>query len=589
MVSFKYNLPCILAAVSLVKAALTVRGVAPEKFNVYQPSNDGTWTCLDGSKVIPHAAINDDYCDCSDGSDEPGTSACPNSLFYCANEGHIPAYIKSYAVNDGVCDEACCDGSDENGGLISCPNRCQQVGEIYRKEQSSLKKSTEAGLNAKRQLVQDAQKQVAQWEEDQTKLEDEIILKKSNLLRLQRELQDVESRTAAAAGGGSASKKGSAGRVKCKSSVLEVATLKHDIVILKKELNVLKNILGDMKRDHNHNFHDMAVKSAISGYDEFVTRFASVEAIIDDNLENINAHDDEVDDVEGEDVDEDDETEAEAEAEAPPAEEKSPQVEGKHSVVDVVLEKLDSILPSALKNGLLDKLQPKKVVVVPNVNDDTASNEEAGVLESIRSRACCRIFRLCLVALENIRKLVREAEDEVNTLNTDLEKVKKDLSTDYGVDREWLKLKDVCIEKDEGEYVYTASRIVVDGAKELTVSICRYTYSLCFLGDAYQKSNKDSTRTHLGKFAKFDGGDDDVYKVHTHNHGTRCWNGPERSVKATIECGLNNEILDVSEPEKCEYHFRMLSPVVCKSVADAEKEEAMHKESNNKKPVHEEL
>lgn len=90
------------------------------------------------------------------------------------------------------------------------------------------------------------------------------------------------------------------------------------------------------------------------------------------------------------------------------------------------------------------------------------------------------------------------------------------------------------------------------------------------------------------KFAKFDGGDN-LYKVHIHNHGTRCWNGPERSVKATIECGLNNEILDVSEPEKCEYHFRMLSPAVCKSIADVDKKEATHKDSDNKKPVHEEL
>ena len=187
------------------------------------------------------------------------------------------------------------------------------MGEIYRKEQSSLKKSTEAGLNAKRQLVQDAQKQVTLWEEDQTKLQDEIILKKSNLLRLQRELQELESRTAAAATG---SKK-----VQCKSSSLEIATLKHDIVILKKELNVLKSILGDMKRDHNHNFHDMAVKSAISGYDEFVTRYASIEAIIDDNLANIDAHDDEVPEVD-EDEDEDD-----GEAEAP-AQEKSPEIQG---------------------------------------------------------------------------------------------------------------------------------------------------------------------------------------------------------------------------------------------------------------------
>jgi protein kinase C substrate 80K-H len=55
--------------------------------------------------TIAHSAINDDYCDCPDGSDEPGTSACENSsiTFYCKNEGHIPSTIRSSRVNDGIC------------------------------------------------------------------------------------------------------------------------------------------------------------------------------------------------------------------------------------------------------------------------------------------------------------------------------------------------------------------------------------------------------------------------------------------------------------------------------------------------------
>ena len=64
--------------------------------------------------------INDDYCDCMDGTDEPGTSACSNGKFYCENAGHQAKVIDASKVMDGICD--CCDGSDEGEGV--CENLC---------------------------------------------------------------------------------------------------------------------------------------------------------------------------------------------------------------------------------------------------------------------------------------------------------------------------------------------------------------------------------------------------------------------------------------------------------------------------------
>jgi protein kinase C substrate 80K-H len=103
------------------------------EYELYEPSVQGTFRCLDGSRVIPFAAVNDDYCDCEDGSDEPGasfslpplhrtqqvmtaddlapeltgTSACPRGTFYCANEGHVPGRVISSRVGDGICGASC--------------------------------------------------------------------------------------------------------------------------------------------------------------------------------------------------------------------------------------------------------------------------------------------------------------------------------------------------------------------------------------------------------------------------------------------------------------------------------------------------
>ena len=51
---------------------------------------------------IPISAVNDGICDCADGSDEPGTSACSNGRFWCNNLNTNGYYIPSSSVDDGI-------------------------------------------------------------------------------------------------------------------------------------------------------------------------------------------------------------------------------------------------------------------------------------------------------------------------------------------------------------------------------------------------------------------------------------------------------------------------------------------------------
>ncbi|XP_076866719.1 glucosidase 2 subunit beta-like [Brachyhypopomus gauderio] len=124
-----------------------------------------SFLCIDGSKLIPFDQVNDDYCDCADGSDEPGTAACPNGRFYCVNLGFRPHYIQSSRVGDGICD--CCDGSDEFAGQIQCLNKCRILRQYERHELEENMKTLNEGLLLKRQLIEEG---ALVWQEKQAQL-----------------------------------------------------------------------------------------------------------------------------------------------------------------------------------------------------------------------------------------------------------------------------------------------------------------------------------------------------------------------------------------------------------------------------------
>lgn len=74
-----------------------VRGVA---LSEQQQFTGAAFTCVvDGKhgQQLPLDRINDDYCDCDDGSDEPGTAACAEKQgrsYYCENGGFFPKQVR---------------------------------------------------------------------------------------------------------------------------------------------------------------------------------------------------------------------------------------------------------------------------------------------------------------------------------------------------------------------------------------------------------------------------------------------------------------------------------------------------------------
>uniref|UniRef100_A0A3B3HDW7 Glucosidase 2 subunit beta n=1 Tax=Oryzias latipes TaxID=8090 RepID=A0A3B3HDW7_ORYLA len=182
-----------------------VRGISSSYKRFYREKK--SFLCIDGSKLIPFEQVNDDYCDCADGSDEPGTSACPHGRFYCTNLGFRPHYIPSSRVNDGICD--CCDASDEYNSHARCQNTCWNLGQRERAYVEGQMRTLDEGLRLKQQLIEEG---VLLWREKQAQLRElqqvaeDLQIKLEEHRRKKREADRFKEQTLRALKGGDGGK-----------------------------------------------------------------------------------------------------------------------------------------------------------------------------------------------------------------------------------------------------------------------------------------------------------------------------------------------------------------------------------------------
>ncbi|KAL2807870.1 glucosidase II beta subunit-like protein-domain-containing protein [Aspergillus granulosus] len=521
------------------------RGVGPEFAKFYKDTT--TFSCITHPAIqIPFSAVNDDFCDCPDGSDEPGTAACAHLSgnsplnvahrpghsndnlkaalpgFYCKNKGHRPSYVSFQRVNDGICDyELCCDGSDEwaRVGGKKCDDKCKEIGKEWRKKEENRQKSMTAALKKKRDLLVEAGRQQKEVEDRIQSLTTEIEGKELELKSLQDDLEDIQRKEA-----NKVVKGKKAGKVNVLAELAKgrVDELRNALVEVRKErdeirsrVQELEDVLSKFKVEYNPNFNDEGVKRAVRSWEDYAAR-GTVDTILnsarDRDWEAISQPDDEESGINWEqwssEGDEEPDTVYKLAAYLPP------------SLVSFIEGRVNDVISFLETSGFL----PPK--------EQPSSTESKAVTQA--------------------REAVKAAEKAVGDLKSQLKNQQTDLDTEYGPASIFRALKGVCIQKDAGEY----------------------TYEHCFLDQTKQIPKKGGSSARMGKFERIGSVSVDelsetgeiisVQKTSLeYTKGQGCWNGPARSTTVVLECGEENEILKIAEDEKCVYSMKVTTPAVC--------------------------
>ncbi|XP_048327513.1 glucosidase 2 subunit beta isoform X3 [Ziziphus jujuba] len=508
-------------------------GIPPQDEKYYKSSE--VIKCKDGSKKFNKSQLNDDFCDCPDGTDEPGTSACPNGKFYCQNAGHVPLSLFSSRVNDGICD--CCDGSDEYDGKVKCPNTCWEAGKVSRDKLKRKIATYQEGVAIRKQEVKQAKEAMAKDEVELSKLQKEEKILKGLVQQLkerkeqiekaeekerlrkekEKEKKEVEEK-----------RKSEEETKQEKSEALEIEESKDEPTdsTYDDKIGILQDSPSDQGNDESENTDTLSreelgrlVASRWTG--ENAGKQTGDGDAEDNNLEDHeetekDTHDDEYEGYASETDDDHqryDDDSIEDDVDEDFGEEHHDDSSSSYKSETGTESDSDMLTPS--NPSWLEKIQQtvRNILHAVNLFQTPVNQSEAA----------------------RVRKEYDDSSNKLSKIEARISSLTRKLKHDFGPDKEFYSFYDQCFESKQNKYVY---------------KVCPYK-------QASQMEGHSTTR--LGQWDKFE----DSYKVMVFSNGDRCWNGPDRSLKVKLRCGLKNEVTDVDEPSRCEYVALLSTPAVC--------------------------